>query len=189
MNTIFIIVSSILALISPVIYVKAILKGEAKPHRTTRLVLLLITSLATLSLFVQHDTVAIWLAGISTLQSIVIFVLSIKHGMGGFSKMDIVCFFIAFGGIVLWQTTKNPSLALYASILADFVGMVPALVKTYKYPETEIWTFYALDTTAALFSLLAVKTYALQQFSYPLYLMVINFSMVVLALRYLKNKR
>lgn len=183
MDTVFIIISSILAIISPVIYVKAILKGEAKPHRTTRLILLIITSLATLSLFAQHDTVAIWLALVSMLQSIVLFVLSIKHGMGGFSKMDIVCFGIALVGIVLWQTTKNPSLALYTSILADFVGMTPALVKTYRHPETEIWTYFAIDSVAALFSLLAVKIYTVQQFSYPLYLLVINLSMAILAAR------
>lgn len=183
MDTTFIVISSILALVSPVVYVKAILSGNAKPHRTTRLVLLIITSLATLSLFAQHDTVAIWLAGVSTLQSIVIFALSIKYGMGGFSKMDVLCLLIALFGIILWQTTKNPSLALYASILADFIGMIPALIKTYQLPETEVWTFYALDVMAAFFSLLAVKTYTVQQFSYPLYLMIINLSMVILASR------
>jgi len=188
MDTMFIILSSVLALISPIVYVKAILSGDAKPHRTTRLVLLIITSLATLSLFAQHDTVAIWLAAISTLQSIVIFFLSIKYGMGGLSKIDVFCFVIAMGGIILWQTTNDPSLALYTSILADFIGMVPALLKTYRFPETEIWTFYALDTAAAFFSLLAVKIYTLQQFSYPLYLMIINFFMVILAVRFLKKK-
>lgn len=183
MKEIYIAISTVLALISPLIYTKAILKGEAKPHRTTRLVLLIITSLATVSLFAQNDTVAIWLAGVSTLQSILIFSLSIKYGMGGWSKIDKLCLVIALSGIVLWQTTKDPSLALYASILADFVGMVPALIKTFRFPETEIWTFYALDVLAGFFSLLAVKSFTLQQFSYPLYIILINMLMVVLSLR------
>ena len=102
--------------------------------------------------------------------------------------MDVLCFLIALFGILLWQTTKDPSLALYASILADFIGMIPALIKTYRLPETEVWTFYALDVMAAFFSLLAVKTYTVQQFSYPLYLMIINFSMVILASRKVKKE-
>lgn len=183
MKELSIAISTILALISPLVYTKAILKGEAKPHRTTRLVLLIITSLATISLFAQNDTVAIWLAGVSTVQSILIFSLSIRYGMGGWSKMDIFCLMIALSGIILWQTTKDPSLALYASILADFVGMVPALIKTFRFPETEIWTFYALDVMAGFFSLLAVKSFALQQFVYPLYIILINLCMVALALR------
>ena len=180
MDKIFIIISSLLALISPVIYAKAILKGEAKPHRTTRLVLLLITSLATASLFAQHNTVAIWLAGVSTLQAIVIFALSIKHGMGGWAKSDMICLVIALLGIGLWQTTKQPTLALYAAIAADFTGMVPAIIKTYKFPKTEIWSFFFLDTVAAIFSLMAIKNWRIEEFSFPLYLMLINFAMVLL---------
>ena len=47
MSGIFIFISSTLALISPVIYAKAIVKGKARPHRTTRLVLLFIAVIAT----------------------------------------------------------------------------------------------------------------------------------------------
>ena len=183
MSSIFIIISSLLALISPLIYARAIFKGKAKPHRTTRLVLLLITSLATASLLAQHNTVAIWLAGVSTLQSIFIFILSIKRGMGGWAKIDVFCLIIALSGIVLWQTTKEPSLALYASIAADFTGMIPALIKTYRYPQTEIWAFYLLDVFAALFNIFAIKIWTVQQFSYPLYLVIINFAMVILVIR------
>lgn len=183
MQIAFIFLSSLLALISPVIYARAMLKGEAKPHRTTRLVLLLITSLATASLFAQHDTVAIWLAGVSTLQSILIFGLSINYGMGGWSKIDVLCLIIALSGIALWQTTKEPSLALYASIAADFTGMIPAIIKTYKYPHTEIWSFFLLDVFAATFSLFALKTWTLQEFSYPLYIMIINSIMVLLVIK------
>lgn len=182
-STTFIVISSLLALISPLIYAKAILKGEAKPHRTTRLVLLVITSLATASLFAQGDTVAIWLAGVSTIQSIIVFALSIKYGMGGWDKSDLLCLGIALLGIVLWQTTKNPVLALYASIAADFTGMVPALIKTYRFPKTEVWSFFALDTVAAIFSILAVQTRNVQGLSYPIYILLINFAMVLLIVR------
>ena len=183
MRTVLIVMSSLFALISPLVYAKAILAGDAKPHRTTRLILLLITALATASLFAQHDTVAVWLAGVSTLQSILIFVLSIRYGMGGWAKKDLLCLFIAFIGIVLWQTTKNPVVALYASIAADFTGMIPALIKTFHFPKTEMWTFYALDMVAAIFSLLAVKDFTIQESSYPLYIMIINLAMILLIVR------
>lgn len=123
---IYIVISSLLALISPIIYSKAILKGEAKPHRTTRLVLLIITSLTTASLFAQHDRVAIWLAGVSTLQSILIFILSIKHGMGGWAKTDIICLIVAVIGIMLWKVTQNPVIALYFCHRRGFCGHDPS---------------------------------------------------------------
>jgi len=103
--------------------------------------------------------------------------------MGGCAKSDIVCFIIAIGGILLWQTTNNPALALYASIAADFPGMIPALIKTYRYPQTEVWSFFALDVLASGFSLMAVNSWTLQEFSYPLYTLIINAVMVMFILR------
>lgn len=182
MLNIFILISTVLALISPIVYSVAILRGEAKPHRTTRFVLLLITSLTTLSLFAQGNRVAIYLAGVSTLQSIIVFILSIKYGMGGWSKSDIICLIFALIGIILWRITKNPVVALYFAIGADFIGMIPAIIKTYHFPETEIWLFFALDVLAAIFSLLALEKWTLEEFSYPIYIMLINLIMVLLIL-------
>ncbi len=183
MQTVFIVISSILALISPVIYAWSILKGESKPHRTTRFVLLLITALSTVSLIAQHNNVAVWLAGVSTLQAIIIFYLSIQRGMGGWSKIDILCLIIAIIGIIVWQTTNNPILGLYFSILADFTGMIPALIKTYQLPHTENVWFFALDTLAGLFTLFAVTTFTAEQIAYPIYIFIINAAMVFLIQR------
>lgn len=183
MKQFFLVLSSLTALISPLVYARAILKGEAKPHRTTRLVLLLITSLTTASLFAQGDRVAIYLAGISTFQSILIFILSLRYGMGGWAKTDLLCLFISLLGIILWKTTSNPTLALYAAIAADFTGMVPALIKTYHFPETEVWSFYLMDVFAAFFNLLALRGWTLKEFSYPIYIMLINLGMVFLVIR------
>lgn len=183
MQTLFILISSVLALISPLIYSRAIIKGEAKPHRTTRLVLLIITALTTASLFAQNNHVAIYLAAVSTLQSILIFILSLKRGMGGWAKSDIVCLLVATIGVILWQVTKNPVIALYFAIGADFTGMIPALIKTYKFPHTEIWSFFLLDVFAAGFSLLAVRVWTVEQYAYPIYIMLINLFMVILIVK------
>jgi len=183
MHTIFIAISTTLALISPIVYCVAILKDEAKPHRTTRFVFLIITTLTTTSLFAQGNTTAIYLAGASFLQSIVIFILSIKRGMGGWSKSDIACLLAALLGIGMWKVTQSPVLALYFAISADFIGMLPALIKTYHFPKTEVWTFYLLDVFAASFSLLALKQWTAEEYSYPLYIVFINLVMVLLVIR------
>ncbi len=185
MNTqsLLIATSSLLALISPLVYARAILRNEAKPHRTTRFVLLIITLLTAASLIAQHNTVAVWLAGVSALQSILIFILSLTYGMGGWAKSDLVCLAVAVSGIILWQATDNALLALYFAILADFTGMIPALIKTYRFPETEIWSFYALDVGASLLNLGAVRKWSLAEISYPVYIMAVNLAMVALVLR------
>jgi hypothetical protein len=180
---IFILVSVILGLISSIVYFIAILKGQARPHRTTRFVFLFITTLTTLSLFVQGNRVALWLSAVSTFQSIVIFVLSMKYGMGGRSKTDILCLIMALIGIISWQITKNPLTALYFAVAADFIGIVPTLIKTYRLPHTEVWTFYFLDTIAATFNLFATEKFTIDQYLYPFYIILINLTVVFLIIR------
>lgn len=183
MQNALIAVSSILAFISYIVYIAAILKGDAKPHRTTRFVLVLITCLATASLFAQGSTVAVWLSGIFSFGCIIIFLLSLKYGMGGWAKTDILCLVLSLVGIVFWKATSNPMYGLFASIGADFVGQIPMLIKTYRFPETEVWTFYAIDVVAALLNLLASSRWTVQEFTYPLYIMFIDCVTVFLILR------
>lgn len=183
MQNILITASVLLASLSSFVYFIAIFKGQAKPHRTTRLVFLVISTLTTLSLLAQGNQVAVWLSGISTFQSVIIFSLSIKFGMGGWSKLDIFCLFTALAGIVAWQLTQNPLTALYFAIGADFIGIVPTLIKTYHFPKTEVWTFYFLDVCAGICNLLATEKLVFDQYLYPLYIIMINLIMVLLVIR------
>lgn len=174
MKQLFLVVSIILPLCSPFIYAKSILRGEAKPHRTTRLVILIISLITTASLIAQHDQVAVWLSLVSTLQAIIIFTLSLKYGMGGSSKLDLICLTGALIGMAIWKMTDNPAMGLYFAIGADFTGVLPTLFKTYRLPMTENWVFYALDAIAAGCNLLALTVWTVAAFSYPLYLLTVN---------------
>lgn len=169
-------------LINPVFYSLAMFKGEAIPHRTTLFVLALITIISAAALFAAHDKVAIYLAAASALQSTFLFILSIKLGMGGWAKTDLLCLVIALVGIILWKTTNNPLLGLYFAILADLAGMVPTIIKTIKWPQTEIILFFVIDVVASLLSILALNSFKLAELSYPLYIFLINLVMVMIML-------
>jgi hypothetical protein len=183
MQQLFLVISSILVAVSYLVYINAIIKGQAKPHRTTRLVILIISTIAALSLFAQGSQAAFWLLGISAIFCLVIFLLSLKYGMGGWSKLDIVCLLIGLSGIVLWQISNDPVLALYSSITADFIGVVPTLVKTYKLPKSESWSFFLIGVFSSGFNLLAAREWSLQEISYPIYLVFINGALVFLIFR------
>ncbi len=180
MTQILILMSTLLVLISPVVYIRSILEGKTKPHRTTRFVLLVITALTTWSLLDSHYSAGFWLALASTLQALVVFALSLKRGYGGWSRLDLICLAIAAIGIMVWQVSGHPIIGLYASILADYIGCVPTFVKTYKLPFTEIKLFYAMDTVAGILSLAALNTYTAYTLSYPIYIVLVNFATFVL---------
>jgi len=182
MRNTLIIISTTLVLTSPIVYIRSILKGLTKPHRTTRFVITAITFLSAAALFSDYRSAAFWLAAASALQAITILLLTLRHGVGGWAKLDIICLVIAFVGVVFWQISNRPIVGLYASIVADFVGYVPAFVKTYRLPSTEDWRFFAMDSSAAFLSLLALATYSAFSSGYPIYLVLVNAGMVALIL-------
>ena len=178
MHTILIVISVLIVIYANIVYSIAILKGEEKPHRTTRFVVLLIELLTVATLYAQGNTTAIYLSGIYTICSLVLFGLSIKYGMGGWEKSDLICLGIAVHGIVFWKLTHNPFLGLCFSILADFAGCVPALIKTYKHPETEVWTFYGIGLLAIVINMMAIEHWTISEVIYPVYIALVNIVMI-----------
>ncbi len=182
-SNLFIIIGCLLSFFSPFLYLRSIFRGDAQPHRTTRLVLLINTTLMFLALLAQHDQVAVWLAAVGAFQTAIVFIFSIKFGMGGWSKMDINCLILSLLGIFMWKVTENPVTGLYFAMFSDFMGMAPTLLKTFLHPKTEVWNFWLLDTLAAGLNILALQSWTTIELSYPLYILLINLAMVLLVIR------
>jgi hypothetical protein len=179
---IFLYISILLGFITPIIGVRSILKGEYKPQRITRLLLFIVTFIFVSTLFFQGDRIGLFLAIPSFIGSTVIFILSIKYGVGGRSKMDIITLVGALLSLLVWKVTDNPTLGLYASILTDFIGFSPTLVKSYKEPYTESYLFYGCDLIASFFNLLALKSYLMMDLAFPLYIFIVNSSVTLIIL-------
>lgn len=174
MQNVFLSISIIIGLFTPVIGIYSIFKGNYKPQRITRIVLLVITTLFVLTLYVQGDTSGIFLAILQLASCFMIFVLSIKFGIGGRTKIDLIVLAMALCIIVIWQLTQDAELALYLAILADLVGFFPTIVKSYRMPYTESKIFYMNDTFAGFFNLLSVSTISFNTLAFPLYIFLVN---------------
>lgn len=183
MNIVLLILATLLPLLSGVVYIVSIVRGGTKPQRTTRLLLLLISGLSFFALLAARDVSGLWLALASFVQAAVIFSLSLRFGMGGRDRLDIICFGVCIGGIVLWLGFGQSLVGLGAAIVADVVAIVPSLVKTWRLPHTEIWLFYALDCIAAVCVLCADQVQSLQTLAYPIYILFINFIFVLAIVR------
>lgn len=171
---VLIVSSTLVALITPFIGVMAILKGEFKPQRTTRALVFLTMSIFLGSLIAQEDRSGIYFATVQFILTAIIFILSLKYGVGGTSRTDIIVFICAMATLFAWKTTDNAILALYLSILTDIIAISPTLVKSFKNPETEEWKFYFSDTIAALLTLIAVEEVKPNVIAFPLYIFLIN---------------
>jgi hypothetical protein len=180
-RNVFLVAGTILPLISSIVYIHAILRRNVRPQRMTRLLMMVISALSFAALVISHDMPSSLLAFTSFLPAIVLWVLSIKRGIGGRDRLDFVCFALCCAGLVFWLLSGNSYFGLVLSVIADLVACVPSLVKTARLPHTELISYYFIDTVAGCFIALVAER-SVNNLLYPLYLATINgaFAVVIL---------
>lgn len=179
MKEAFLIASIVVSLLSPLIAILSIFKGDYKPQRTTRLIYVVIVCLYVATLFSSGERKGLFVALVQLACCIIIFALSIKYGMGGKNKLDFLVLIAAGLTLIIWYSTSNPVLALYLSILADFIGTSPSIIKSYQKPFTEVAKFYFCDVMASIFVMLSLESYGLRDVGFPGYIFLVNLVMVL----------
>ena len=182
LTTTLITISVALALISPIVYGVSMVQGRSKPARMTRFIVWLAASISFFSLWADGSTGAVWLAGVFAFRNTFLFLMSLKYGMGGVATIDKYSLVIAIAGLVGWQLSGDPLIALLFAILADFVGFIPALVKTYKEPNTEGPWFYYIETTAVLLNIVVIGAWSIDLL-FPVHILISNILMIGLIFR------
>ncbi len=161
-------------------YLFDILKGKTKPQRTTWFIW---SVLGTISFTSQMKLGAHWslvYVGLNAAGNIAVLLLSLKYGIGGWRKLDVLALCIATTGVVIAVTVGSPLIALLGSILADFSGTSLTLYKTYLQPTTETSITWFFLGTSSLFAALAVGKWDVSLLLYPLYLSAVTYGVLVM---------
>lgn len=189
MKNIFLIASVALSLWGLVLGLKSILRGYFKPQRMSRFLFFLIFVLLFLTLLAQGDKNSIYVAFIAMISTFLIFVLSIKKGMGGASKFDFLILAMALIALSAWVLSNNPFLGLVMTILAGILAYIPTILKAIKFPETEDWFFYSVYSLASFFSLISIEEFTLAKVIFPVYLILANSLLVTIIIVRLKKMK
>jgi len=161
-------------------YVVDILKGNTKPNRSAYAIWSVVNIVLVLSYIESGASTTIWYGVCAAMSALLILGLSIKRGMGGFSKLDISCFFIAMMAVVLWVWTKNPAVALYSSVLAYGLGHLPVLKKAYLAPKTENALSWALNWVASVLNIFALTSFSMSGAFFPIVATVLDTAIAAL---------
>lgn len=181
----FVIIGAIIASLGGLYYLYQTIIGKTKPNRITWLlwwILPMIVFIAQRVQGVQSVSWATFAAGFTPLL-VVIASLFNKNAYWKTTRVDYVLMGAAFIGILLWFFTKDPNLAILFTLIADFFASLPTLIKTFKHPETESWVAYAISTLGFGITVLAITSFDFQNAAFVIYLMIINATVAVLALR------
>ncbi len=182
-------ISGVLSIIGGAPYVYDILKKTTKPERATWFIWSILGSIAFFSQFAKGATDSLWLTGAQTIIVLIIFLLSLKFGVGGFNRMDIAALIFAGIALILWYLTNEATVALFLVILIDAIGGMPTIIKSYEAPESESLISWLLFGISGIFAMVAVGSFNFILLSYPAYIFLFNVGVVAAILLGRKRNR
>ena len=166
--------SGILMMVSSVPYIRDIVKGKTKPERATWFIWSVVMMIAFFAQVASGGTFSTLLTVGDTIVVIVIFILSIKHGMAGWMMRDKMALVGAGISLILWYFTKNPAIALFIVIFIDFLGGWLTIVKSYENPESETMLTWFFSSIAGFLGILAVGEMNFVLLAFPIYVCLMN---------------
>ena len=182
------ILSGVLSIVCVLPYIRDIFLGKTKPERASWLIWSVLGAIAFFSQLAKGATDSLWLAGIGTVTVFVVFLLSLKYGEGGLSGRDIKSLLIALFGVIIWFFTQEAVFALFIVIVVDAAGAVLTIIKSYEDPGSETMSTWILSGLSGLVAAFAVGSFDWILLSYPLYILIANWS-VATAMIISKNKK
>jgi hypothetical protein len=156
-----------------------ILKGKTKPERATWFIWSVLGTIAFVSQVAAHGAWSILFVGLDALGSVLVFLLALKYGVGGWTRLDKIALAIAAGGVLLSFVAKQPIPALVGIVLADMSGVVLTVRKTFLDPKSETSITWFFVGTASLLGAFSVGKISLVLLIYPVYLTVANYSVLI----------
>jgi hypothetical protein len=160
-------ISGVLTIASYFPYTIDIFAKRAKPERASWLIWSLTGGLAFFSQLSKGATQSLWFPGIDAIGCVFTFILSIRFGLGGLKKRDIISLVVVAGGLLAWYISNNAIFALFASVGLDTIGAILTSWKTFEDSSTETYAPWLLILAASFFSVLAVGKISWVLLLYP----------------------
>lgn len=169
-----------LSLLVPVPYIRAILRGETKPMKSTWLVW------ATLDWFTcwgmwQQESLNGQIVGVS-IGATTIAVLAWRKGRTGWSLLDGACLTFCIVGIVLWRWSGNPDVSITLNLSVILVATLPTFRNAWRNPQNENWLSWLLAWCSCVSVMTTLDWSSLAQVAQPIVFFIIETTMLYLIL-------
>lgn len=188
---IFGLLSSFLAIVCCIPYLKDIVKRKTEPHMYSWLVWTILQGVGVAAQLKDGAGYGAWALGIGAVFCFVIFILSFKYGTKNISRFDLFCLISSVGAIGIYIFINDPIWATIVVAVVDFVGFLPTFRKGFEEPFTETVSTFIMSGIANLLSIIALQHYSVTTVLYlgSLFFTNSSFSTMILLRRKLLKKQ
>lgn len=173
--------ATILGMVGAIPYIYNTYRRKTKPHRVAWLIFLILSVISFASQFSLGARPSLFFFGWFVINNLILVTLSLRKngGYGDVSLINIVSFLLAMTSIVLWKTTNSALTALICVLVADGIGALLIVIKSYKHPHTETIFMWYLGSIAGLLNILAVGKLDGALLAAPVQVFLFNVAIVV----------
>ncbi|MBI2635026.1 MAG: hypothetical protein HYW79_00555 [Parcubacteria group bacterium] len=148
--------SGVIFLLGFVPYVAAIIKRQTQPMKASWLIWLVIDGITFAGMYVK-DAVNGQIVGAIT-GACLVFLLSLKYGKSGWTRVDTWSLVGALVGIALWGIFDSPILGMLAAQVTGLVGTIPTFVNIWYRPQDESRAGWCFFWASCIPAMLAIPT-------------------------------
>ncbi len=176
LNSSFVIIGTLIGAVGSIAYLIDTVKGKVKPNRVS----FLLCSIAPFIAFAAQIKQGVGIESLMTFSTgflpFLIFISSFvnKKAEWKLTKFDLICGVLSILGLILWLVTKVGNIAITFSILADGLAAVPTIIKSYKYPETELAWPWIATSFGVLLTLLTLSELTFANSGFIIYIFIVN---------------
>ena len=178
-------IAIVIGLFAAGFYVKDTLLGKTKPNRVSWSLWALAPLIGVffqLKAGAGLSVLPIFMAGFGPVLVVLASFVN-KNAYWKITRLDIVCGTFSLIALVIYVFMHNLSLSILFVILSDLLAGIPILVKSWKFPETETSITFILGTVNSIIGMLIIKDWSFVIYSFGLYLIIINSTIVLFLYR------
>lgn len=170
----FVYLAAALSLYGVFDYVRATLRGDARPNRVSWGLWGLEGVLGFVVEVQQHVGPAAVMTLMFGVGPIIVVLASFRghHGVWRVDSFDIACGVISLVGILFWGLANGQTVALVAFISADQVAALPTIRKSWRAPESESAKVFVMGAINSAITLMTLRHFTTGGVIFPGCIMV-----------------
>lgn len=176
---ILVIIASLLAIAGNIPYLMDVIKGRVKPHPYTWFLWTIVSFVVFFGQLAKGAGIGAIPTAASEIFTLIIFLLSIRHGFKNPPKTDKYFLLIALCGLIPWYITKDPTISVVIVVTIDLIAFIPTLRKTYCHPKSETPLLYGSNVLRHSLILSTLGAYNLATMLHSISMIITNSIMVI----------
>jgi len=175
MRIFLLVIIAIVDLLANYPYLRDVIKGKTKPNIASWSTWTLINIIIVVAAIAAGGAINTVVLGATYLVgSLSILLVGIFKGTRKYTLFDGICQTVAILGVVLWQLTNNPNIALLFVLIVDISAVTPTVRHAYKYPHEETWATFAIASVGALGLVALATSFSFASLAIPIEATIVN---------------